>query len=177
MIDFFKKYSFYIFIAVVVLYFIGKYLYSQPKFINGEAAPDFKVALRDGTPFQLSQLKGNYVLVDFWGSWCGPCIQETPALKGLYDQFHGKSFSDAKGFDIVSIGIETDKARWENAIDALQMNWPYHTTDLQRLDSPLAKQFGVRVIPTKFLLNTEGVIVGVNQSLEEIEKFLKGKAK
>ena len=177
MIGFLKNNSFYILIAVVVLYFVSRYFYAQPKYINGETAPDFKVDLRDGTSFQLSQLKGNYILLDFWGSWCGPCIQETPALKGLYDQFHGKSFSDGKGFEIVSVGIETDKARWENAIDALQMNWQYHTTDLQNLNSPLAKQFGVRVIPTKFLLNTEGVIVGVNQSVEEIEKFLKSKMK
>jgi thiol-disulfide isomerase/thioredoxin len=177
MINFLKNNAFYILIAVVVLYFIGRYLYAQPKFINGEAAPDFKVALRDGTPFQLSQLKGSYVLLDFWGSWCGPCIQEVPALKRLHDGFHNVPFSDAKGFEIVSVGIETDKSRWENAINALQMNWQYHTSDLQNLNSPLAKQFGVRVIPTKFLLNTEGVIIGVNQSAEEIEKFLKSKMK
>jgi thiol-disulfide isomerase/thioredoxin len=177
MINFLKNNSLYIFIAVAVLYFVSRYLYAQPKYINGESAPDFNVPLRDGSTFQLSQLRGHYILLDFWGSWCGPCIQEVPTLKRLYDSYHNTTFSDAKGFEIVSVGIETDKVRWENAIDALQMNWQYHTSDLQNLNSPLAKQFGVRVIPTKFLLNTEGVIVGVNQSVEEIEKFLKSKMK
>jgi thiol-disulfide isomerase/thioredoxin len=177
MTEYIKKYGFYAVLIALFLYFLGKYLYAQPKFVNGETAPDLVGQLYNGNAFQLSNLKGNYVLVDFWGSWCGPCIQETPNLRKLYDDFHGKNYNNAKGFEIVSIGIESDKSRWLNAIQRLDMHWEYHVSDFQNLKSPLAKSYGVRVIPTKFLLNTEGVIIGVNQPIEEIEKLLKTKLK
>ncbi len=177
MIDFLKKYRFYLIIAAFLLYFLGKYIYAQPKYVNGEVAPDIVGTMHNDTPFQLSNLRGNYVLVDFWGSWCGPCIQETPKLRQLYTNFHGKTYTDAKDFDIVSVGIESDKTRWLSAIERLDMRWQYHVSDFQNLNSPMAKSYGVRVIPTKFLLNTEGVIIGVNQPFEEIEKLLKSKLK
>ena len=164
-------------IVAVLLYFIGKYFYAQPKYINGEKAPDFTATMLTGSPMTLSDLKGQYILLDFWGSWCGPCVAEAPRLRKLYDTFHGKNFSDAKGFEIVSVGIESDKMRWQAAIQRLNMNWQYQVSDFQNLDSPIAKMYGVRVIPTKFLINTEGVIIGVNKPIEEIEKFLSSKIK
>ena len=177
MLEKIKSNIFFIIAGIAVVYFIGRYFYTQPKYINGEAAPDFVGAMRDGSTMNLSTLRGQYILLDFWGSWCGPCIAETPKLKHIYDQFHGKNFADAKGFDIVSVGIESDKARWLAAIEQNKMNWQYHVSDFQNLNSPVAKQYGVRVIPTKFLLNTEGVIIGVNQSEEDIERFLLSKMK
>ena len=73
--------------------------------------------------------------------------------------------------------VEQDKTRWLAAISRFNMTWQYHVSDFQNMDSPVAKQYGVRVIPTKFLINTEGVIIGVNQPIEMIEKFLKSKLK
>lgn len=165
----------WILLAALILYFIGKYLYAQPKYINGEKAPDFTATMYTDSSMTLSDLHGHYILLDFWGSWCGPCIAEAPQLKKLYADFQGKNFKDAKGFEIVSVGIESDRIRWQSAIQRLNLNWPYHVSDFQNLDSPIAKMYGVRVIPTKFLINTEGVIVGVNQSMEEIEKILLSK--
>jgi thiol-disulfide isomerase/thioredoxin len=165
----------WIVLAMIVIYFIGRYFYKQPKYINGASAPDFAGQMYDDSSMKLSDLKGQYVLLDFWGSWCGPCVAEAPDLKKIYDTFHGKSFKDAKGFEIVSVGIESDKERWLLAIQKLNLNWRYHVSDFQNLDSPIAKQYGVRVIPTKFLLNTEGVIIGVNQSLADIETVLTSK--
>jgi thiol-disulfide isomerase/thioredoxin len=177
MLNFIKNNTLVIVLAMVLLYFIGKYLYAKPKFINGETAPDFTMQMANGADFQLSSLKGQYVLLDFWGSWCGPCLQEAPELKLIYETFHGKSFIDAQGFEIVSVGIEQDKNRWLGAISRLDMNWQYHVSDFQNLESFVAKQYGVRVIPTKFLINTEGVIIGVNQPIDVIEKFLQSKIK
>ena len=167
----------WIVLVAILLYFIGKYFYAQPKYINGEKAPDFTATMLTGEPMKLSDLKGQYILLDFWGSWCGPCVAEAPSLKKLYDNFHGKNFSDAKGFEIVSVGIESDKMRWQATILRLNMNWQYQVSDFQNLDSPIAKMYGVRFIPTKFLINTEGVIIGVNKPIEEIEKFLSSKIK
>ena len=137
MLNFIKNNTIVLVLALVVLYFIGKYLYHQPKFINGENAPDFTLEMANGTPFQLSNLKGNYVLLDFWGSWCGPCVKEAPDLKRLYTAFHGKNFTDAKGFEIVSVGIETDKSRWLSAIDRLGLAWQYHVSDFKNMEQKL----------------------------------------
>jgi thiol-disulfide isomerase/thioredoxin len=177
MLNFIKNNTFIIVLSMGLIYLLGKYLYAKPKYINGEIAPDFTMQMANGSEFQLLSLKGQYVLVDFWGSWCGPCLQEAPELKRIYETFHGKKFTDAQGFEMVSVGIEQDKNRWLAAINRMEMNWQYHVSDFKNLESPVAKQYGVRVIPTKFLINTEGVIIGVNQPIEVIEKFLQSKIK
>ncbi len=167
----------FIFIALFVfaLYAIGRYFYKKPNVINGEVAPKIVSTQPNGESFDLSSLKGHYILLDFWGSWCGPCIQEMPQLKALNTKYLGKKFSDAERFNIVSVGIEQDRNRWLSAIEQLGIGGWIHISDFQYLDSPLAKAYGVRVIPTKFLLNTEGVIIGVNPSIQDIEKVLDSK--
>ncbi|NJN34398.1 MAG: TlpA family protein disulfide reductase [Saprospiraceae bacterium] len=172
MINFLKKNKWLLLVAVVALYVVGKYLYAKPRFINGEIAPNFRATTHDNQPFDLSLLRGQYVCSIFWGSWCGPCLKEMPDLVRLYSNYHDKKLTDATNFTIVSVGIETEREKWLSAIEKMNARWQYHISDLKNMDSPIAQQYGVRVIPTKFLLNTEGVIIGVNQSSADIEKFL-----
>jgi thiol-disulfide isomerase/thioredoxin len=159
-------------LASVFIYFVGRYFYRQPNAVNGSLSPNFSGLLLNGDSFHLSSLRGSYVLLDFWGSWCAPCIEEAPQLKRLHNQFYGKKFQDAQNFHIVGIGVETDRARWVRAVEGLGLNWQNHISDFQSLNSTVLKQYGVRVIPTKILLNPSGIIVGVNPSFEEIEKKL-----
>jgi thiol-disulfide isomerase/thioredoxin len=177
MLDKLRTHYGYILLAFVVLYAVGRYFYKKPSVINGETAPNFTSMKLDGTPFDLSQMRGQYILLDFWGSWCEPCIEEVPKIKNLHQKFHGKAFKDATNFDVVSFGVEKDRNRWTAAIQQLGMNDWQNVSDFNYLESPITKLYGVRVIPTKFLLNTEGVIIGVNLSFEEIEKVLQGKLK
>jgi thiol-disulfide isomerase/thioredoxin len=160
----------------MVALFIGRYFYTKPRHINGEAAPDFTAQTLDGRQVSLSNLKGKYVLIDFWGSWCGPCRAENPRLVSLYRKYRDTRFKDADGFEIVSIAVEKDPERWQRAIRADNLLWPYHILDqassLKFFDSPLASLYGVKALPTKYLLNGDGVIIGVNLSAEEIEKAL-----
>ncbi len=175
MVNFFKKNAWLLLVAVVAFYIVGKYMYGKPRFINGEIAPNFVATTHDNRPFDLSLLRGQYVLLDFWGSWCGPCLKEMPDLVRLYGNYHDKKFTDAINFTIVSVGIETAREKWLSTIEKMNARWQYHVSDFKNMDSPVAQQYGVRVIPTKFLLNTEGVIIGVNQSAADIEKFLAAK--
>jgi thiol-disulfide isomerase/thioredoxin len=167
-------------IGLVILagsYTVVRHFYLKPSFADGEKAPDFIGMLPDGMAFKLSSLKGQYVLLDFWGSWCGPCIAESPALIQLYGTYSKARFKEAEGFAIVSVAIEKDKARWVNAIQRYELFWPYHLLDpvsnLKFFDSPIANQYGVKQLPTKFLINEKGVIIKTNPSLEEVDLFLK----
>ncbi|TXB63102.1 TlpA family protein disulfide reductase [Phaeodactylibacter luteus] len=166
-----------ILILGVVGLLVGRYFYMKPKFVNGEALPQIQDTLRNGQAFELSSLKGNYLLVDFWGSWCGPCRAENPKLVALFDAYQGKVFTDAEGFYIISVGVEEDRSRWERAIvqDGLD-RWPYHlfdqATSLRFFDSPIAKEFGVKQVPTKYLLNPKGQIMAVNPTISAVGEIL-----
>lgn len=164
---------FYILIvAVVVLYFGGRYIYFKPKFINGESVPAIRAQTIHGSQFDLEQLRGRYVLVDFWGSWCGPCRAENPQLVAFESKYSAKTFQDADGFDVVSVAVETDERRWRAAIEKDGLDWPYHIGQFERFDSPVVKEFGVREVPTKYLLNPDGQIIGVNLTFEEMDRLL-----
>lgn len=148
------------------IYALIRYYYMKPKFINGESLPKIEAELIGGEPFDIEELNGQYVLIDFWGSWCAPCRKENPDLVKLYDKYKEKDFQ------IVSIAIETDEGRWKKAIENDNLYWPYHIVQLDRFSSPIAKEFGVREIPTKYLLNREGKIIAVNATIEVLDRLL-----
>ena len=170
-----SKWANWILPVAVVLILAGRYIYFMPRLDSGETAPAFSASLPDGSRFQLDQLKGKYVLMHFWGSWCGPCRSENPQLVALYQRFGGERF------EIVSVGIEKDAARWERAIKQDGLNWPWQlveiTPSFRFFDSPIANQFSVKKLPTLFLLNPEGEIVLVDVSVEKLAQYLEGKLK
>lgn len=166
-----------ILLVILVIGYAAYYFYKQPKYINGEVAPPFTAQMLDGSNFSLSDMNGKYVLLDFWGSWCGPCRKENPAIVKLYDKFNGKEFTDAFGFEIVSVAIERDESRMKKAIDKDNLKWKYHIPQLDRFKSPIVIQYGVNEIPTKYLINPEGYIMGVNQTTTEIERLLSERVK
>ena len=148
------------------------YRYYTPKLSSGDKAIDFTLDI-SGKPLKVSSLQGKYVLLSFWGSWCPPCRREAPQLVALYHDFHKRSYLDADGFEILSIGIETNEKNWRSAIQKLDLIWPYHHTDLMRFDAPIARQYGVRSIPTKFLIDPKGKIIAVNPDFDRIRTLLR----
>ena len=151
-------------------FFIGRYLYKQPRFINGDSGPNFSARLASGAPFELRDLRGRYVLVDFWGSWCAPCLKDIPELKQLYTEYGGDEFT------LLSIGVETDEQQWRRALQRLDLPWPYHILDLTSsarfFGGPLAEQYGITEVPTTYLLDPDGQIIGVNLTFPELRKLL-----
>lgn len=166
-------------LAIVVIFgfYLGKYLYLKPRNITGDKVPALTGALPDGTPFSLDDLRGQYVLIDFWGSWCGPCRASHPQLVRLYRHYQDQLFADAQGFEIVSVGIEKSPENWKSAIRSDSLSWPYHLMETSSFDSPQAKAFNVKQIPTKFLVNPEGTIIAVDPSFDEIYKMLDARIK
>jgi len=163
-------------IIVLVVAYVGKMIYMQPKVVNGENAPTISGQLMNGEAFDLKDLKGKYVLVDFWGSWCGPCMVEMPGIKMLQEKYKDAQFKNADGMTLLSVAIERDENRWKRAVDRIGMPWKHHiadlTTSFKFINSPIAAEFGVKQVPSKFLLDENGVIIGVNQSIEDLDKFL-----
>lgn len=166
-----------ILLVLLVIGYVAYHFYKKPKYINGETAPQFSAQMLDGTEFSLSDMKGKYVLLDFWGSWCGPCRAENPSIVKLYDKFNGKTFTDGSGFEVVSVAIENNEKRMKKAIAKDDLKWKYHIPQLDRFKSPIVLQYGVNEIPTKYLINPDGYIMGVNQSATEIERLLSERMK
>ena len=163
-------------IVVLVVGLAVRYFYFQPRFDSGENLPDFSATLLNGESFQLSDLRGNYVLVDFWGSWCGPCRVENPRLVALYKKYNGRKFEGAEGFEILSVGIEKNENSWKKAIEKDGLSWKYHVLDLTEsfkfFNSEIASQFGVKQLPSKYLLDKNGVIISVDPDFEELDALL-----
>ena len=135
---------------------------------QGKPAPEIEATLLNDAAFKLSDLKGKYVLLDFWGSWCPPCRRDNPNLVALYNKYN------SKGFEIVSVALEKNDRNLKKAIAKDGLRWPYHIMRTSRLvaTDALALKYGVTDLPTKFLLNPKGEVVGVNLSKEEISKIL-----
>ncbi len=177
----------WIFPIIVVLliagYFIGRHLYFKPNYGGGEVAPNFSGVSHDGFTFELNDLKGQYVLLDFWGSWCGDCRKAHPGLVDLYDTFNGKEFKDASGFEVVSVALEVrENGAWQRAIQKDRLHWKYHTVEYfpkggKMDDTVLGKEYGITWLPTSFLLSPSGEIIGVRMSKDELKKFLTEKLK
>ena len=163
-------------IALIFAAFVfGKKWYMTPDYGDGELAPNFSGKTPNGQNLQLSDLEGNYVLLDFWGSWCGPCIADFKKLRPLNSQFKDKKFKDAEGFKVLGVGIEKSEKHWLRGIEKRELDWLHVldlNTDFKFFDSEIAGKYGVKEVPTKFLIAPNGQILGVNWSAEKIETYL-----
>lgn len=148
--------------------FSGKQLtakYDKAKQIAIGKTVDFKQTDDKGNPFQLSSLKGKYVLVDFWASWCVPCRAENPHLLKAYNQLKDKNF------EIVGISLDEGKAAWLNAVKHDGMPW-IQVSDLKGFKSEVAVKYGISAIPQNFLVNPQGVIIAKNLRGEDVNQKL-----
>jgi peroxiredoxin len=131
--------------------------------ILGKPAPDFTLNDVNGKPVALSSLKGKYVLVDFWASWCAPCRAENPNVVAAYNQLKNKNFT------VLGVSLDEDKSAWIKAISDDQLNWK-HVSDLKGWASMVVGLYQFNGIPFNVLINPQGIIIGKELRGENLYK-------
>lgn len=115
---------------------------------------------------KLSDFHGKIVLLEFWGSWCGPCRESNPELVKIYNEFKNR------GFEILGVGAETSRDVWLKAIEKDKLTWT-NITDLKGDKNTVALMYGVSYYPTNFLIDKKGNIIARDLQGDKLRKMLK----
>ena len=135
--------------------------------LPGAKVVDLELPNLEGKMVKLTDYvgRGNYVLVDFWASWCGPCRQEMPTVKAAYEKYH------AKGFEVVGISLDRTQEAWQKGVESLGITWP-QMSDLKYWQSEATARYNIRAIPATILYGPDGTVVATDLRGEALTRKL-----
>src|SRR5690606_2270865 len=135
-------------------------IYAQNEVLKiGQTAPEISLPTLNGNTVTLSSLKGKLVLIDFWATWCAPCVKEQPELKAIYDKHSDKV--KAGEFEILGVSLDKSKENWQKNIDRFKINW-LQVSDLMFWRSPVAKDYAIEGLPFNVIIDEQGKIIAIN---------------
>ncbi|HKI89194.1 MAG TPA: TlpA disulfide reductase family protein [Draconibacterium sp.] len=143
----------------------------------GNKAPELMGTSFNGSTLKLSDTHGKLVLLDFWAAWCPPCRKENPNVVRAYNEYKDKNFTNGKGFTVFSVSLDRTADAWKKAIADDKLSWPYHISDLKYWNSKYAAIYGIRQIPSNFLIDENGIILARNLRGPALEAALDKYAK
>lgn len=143
---------------------------NRQNLVPGKSAPDVSLPDLTGDTISLKDIveENQLVLIDFWASWCGPCIAEFPKLKKLYSEFKDQ------GFKIISVSIDETFDEWEEASTGQNLPWII-VADIGGFSQNTPKVYGVHFVPKKFLVDNKGVITKLDFGSHQLRDFLEAK--
>lgn len=137
---------------------------SAPKY--GDKLKPFTLLDQNGSSFNFSNPKpGHFTFINFWASWCGPCIQEIPEMKVIFQDY--KAF----GVEFINVSLDTDKNRWLNAISKNKLSWP-QLIESENDSTRLTKIYRINAIPFNFLMDDQMKIIGINLTMHQLRAQL-----
>lgn len=140
--------------------------YAKDMLKPGTAAPGFTLAAPDGTKHSLASLKGSYVVLDFWASWCPDCRKDIPELKRLHDEY-------GRNVKFVSVSFDDKKENWTNCIKQNGMDW-LHLSELKKWkQTDISRRYNVKWIPAMYVIDRDGGIILSTVMIEKVAAKLK----
>ncbi len=153
------------FIFLFLLIIFSTAIVAQPPV--GSKAPDIKLPNTNGEMVKLSSLIGKVVIIDFWASWCRPCREANKHMRSVYAKYKDK------GLEVYGVSIDDNERAWKNAINQDNITWLQVIDKEAAHGNELTQTWGIRYIPSTFLIDRKGNVVAIEPSEGKLEKLLK----